>query len=59
MGDIYVYRRRGRLGGVSMIDISDRGRNKDLKSKIGSAEEAAAFFKRGMNVACSGFTASA
>ena len=42
-----------------MIDISDRVRNKDLQSKIVSAEEAAAFFKPGMNVACSGFTASA
>ena len=41
-----------------MIDISDRVRNKGLQSKIVSAEEAAAFFKPGMNVACSGFTSS-
>ncbi len=41
-----------------MIDISDRVRNKELQSKIVSAEEAAAFFKPGMNVACSGFTSS-
>jgi succinyl-CoA:acetate CoA-transferase len=43
---------------VSMIDILDRVRNKGLHSKIVTAEEAAAFFKPGMNVACSGFTAS-
>ncbi|BEU88636.1 acetyl-CoA hydrolase/transferase family protein [Selenomonas sp. TAMA-11512] len=41
-----------------MIDIKDRVRNRDLHSKIVSAEEAAAFFKPGMNVAMSGFTAS-
>ena len=35
-----------------MIDILNRVRNKDLQSKIVSAEEAAAFFKPGMNVAC-------
>ena len=42
-----------------MIDILDRVRNKALQEKIVTAEEAAAFFKPGMNVACSGFTASA
>ena len=42
-----------------MIDILDRVRNKELQSKIVTAEEAAAFFKEGMNVATSGFTASA
>ena len=42
-----------------MIDILDRVRNKALQSKIVSAEEAAAYFKPGMNVAASGFTASA
>jgi len=42
-----------------MIDILDRVRNKALQSKIVTAEEAAAFFKPDMNVACSGFTASA
>ena len=42
-----------------MIDILDRVRNKALQAKIVTAEEAAAFFKPGMNVACSGFTASA
>ena len=42
-----------------MIDILDRVRNKGLQSKIVSAEEAAAFFKPGMNVAMSGFTSSA
>lgn len=42
-----------------MIDISDRVRCKSLLNKIVSAEEAAAFFKPDMNVACSGFTASA
>ena len=41
-----------------MIDIKDRVRNKELHSKIVSAEEAAAFFKPDMNVAMSGFTAS-
>ena len=42
-----------------MIDILDRVRNKALQAKIVTAEEAAAFFKPDMNVACSGFTASA
>ncbi len=42
-----------------MIDILDRVRNKALQEKIVTAEEAAAFFKPDMNVACSGFTASA
>ena len=42
-----------------MIDILDRVRNKELQEKIVTAEEAAAFFKEGMNVATSGFTASA
>lgn len=42
-----------------MIDITDRVRNKALQSKIVSAEEAAGYFKEGMNVAMSGFTASA
>lgn len=42
-----------------MIDISDRIRNEDLKSKIVSAEEAANWIKPGMTIACSGFTASA
>jgi len=42
-----------------MIDISDRVRCKALHDKIVTAEEAAAFFKPDMNVACSGFTASA
>ena len=42
-----------------MIDITDRVRNRDLQAKIVTAEEAAAFFKPDMNVACSGFTASA
>ena len=41
-----------------MIDILDRVKNKALQEKIVTAEEAAAFFKPGMNVACSGFTAS-
>ena len=41
-----------------MIDILDRVRNKDLRSKIVSAEEAAAYIKPGMNVATSGFTPS-
>lgn len=41
-----------------MIDIKDRVRNKELHSKIVSAEEAAGFFKPDMNVAMSGFTAS-
>ncbi|MBR2214481.1 MAG: acetyl-CoA hydrolase/transferase family protein [Selenomonadaceae bacterium] len=42
-----------------MIDITDRVRNKELQGKIVSAEEAAAFIKPGMTIACSGFTASA
>lgn len=42
-----------------MIDILDRVRNKALQAKIVTAEEAAAFFQPDMNVACSGFTASA
>ena len=42
-----------------MIDILDRVRNKALQAKIVTAEEAAAFFKPDMNVAMSGFTASA
>ena len=42
-----------------MIDISDRIRNEDLKSKIVSAEEVANWIKPGMTIACSGFTASA
>lgn len=41
-----------------MIDIRDRVRNKALQEKIVSAEEAAAFFKPGMNVGTSGFTPS-
>ena len=41
-----------------MVDITDRVRNKSLHDKIVSAQEAAAFFKPDMNVACSGFTAS-
>ena len=41
-----------------MIDIVDRVRNKALQAKIVTAEEAAAYFKSGMNVATSGFTAS-
>ena len=46
-------------GGFLMIDILDRVRNKSLQEKIVTAEEAAAFIKPGMNVATSGFTASA
>ena len=42
-----------------MIDILDRVRNKGLQAKIVTAEEAAAFIQPGMNVATSGFTASA
>ena len=42
-----------------MIDILDRVRNKALQEKIVSAEEAAAYIKPGMTLACSGFTASA
>lgn len=41
-----------------MIDIRDRVHNKELHSKIVSAETAAAFFKPGMTVGASGFTAS-
>lgn len=41
-----------------MIDILDRVRNKDLHAKIVTAEEAAAYFKPGMNVGTSGFTPS-
>ena len=41
-----------------MIDITDRVRNKSLHAKIVSAEEAVKFFKPGMTVATSGFTAS-
>lgn len=41
-----------------MLDIRDRVRNKELQSKICTAEEAAAFFKPGMNVGTSGFTPS-
>ena len=42
-----------------MIDITDRVKNKDLQSKIVSAEEVAAWIKPGMTIGCSGFTASA
>lgn len=42
-----------------MVDIKDRVRNKDLHSKIVSAEEVAAWIKPGMTLGCSGFTASA
>ena len=42
-----------------MIDITDRVKNKDLHSKIVSAEEVAAWIKPGMTIGCSGFTASA
>ncbi|MBR1728062.1 MAG: acetyl-CoA hydrolase/transferase family protein [Selenomonadaceae bacterium] len=42
-----------------MIDISDRIKNKDLLSKVVSAEEVAAWIKPGMTIGCSGFTASA
>ena len=42
-----------------MIDIRDRVRNKDLQSKIVSAEEVAAWIQPGWTIACSGFTASA
>lgn len=41
-----------------MIDILDRIRNKDLRSKIVSAAEAAAYVQPGMTVATSGFTPS-
>jgi succinyl-CoA:acetate CoA-transferase len=39
-----------------MIDIKNRIHNKDLYSKIVSAEEAAAVIKPGMNIGTSGFT---
>ncbi len=39
-----------------MIDIKDRVRNAALRSKIVSAEEAAAIIKPGMNIGTSGFT---
>ena len=42
-----------------MIDIIDRVKNKELQSKIVSAEEVAAWIKPGMTIGCSGFTASA
>ena len=42
-----------------MVDITDRVKNKDLQSKIVSAEEVAAWIKPGMTIGCSGFTASA
>ncbi len=42
-----------------MIDITDRVKNKELQSKIVSAEEVAAWIKPGMTIGCSGFTASA
>ena len=41
-----------------MIDILNRVRNKELQSKICTAEEAAAYIKPGMNVGTSGFTPS-
>ena len=41
-----------------MIDITDRVRNKELRSKIVTAEEAAAFIKPGMSIGTSGFTPS-
>ena len=41
-----------------MIDILNRVRNKELQSKICTAEEAAANIKPGMNVGTSGFTPS-
>ncbi len=41
-----------------MIDITDRVRNKDLQSKIVTAEEVANWIKPNMTLACSGFTAS-
>jgi succinyl-CoA:acetate CoA-transferase len=39
-----------------MIDIKDRIRNKALQAKIGTAEQAAALIKPGMNIGASGFT---
>ncbi len=50
---------RVQQGGFLMIDILDRVRNRGLQAKIVTAEEAAAFIRPGMNVATSGFTASA
>ncbi len=41
-----------------MIDITDRVRNKELQSKIVTAEEVANWIQPGMTLACSGFTAS-
>lgn len=41
-----------------MIDILSRVRNKELQSKIVTAEEAAAYIQPGMNVGTSGFTPS-
>ncbi len=41
-----------------MIDILDRVRNKELRSRIVTAEEAAAYIKPNMTVATSGFTPS-
>lgn len=41
-----------------MIDILDRVRNKELRAKIVSAQEAAEFIKPGMNIGTSGFTPS-
>lgn len=41
-----------------MIDITDRVRNKELRSRIVTAEEAAAFIKPGMSIGTSGFTPS-
>ncbi len=41
-----------------MIDITDRVRNKALRDRIVTAEEAAAFITPGMNVGTSGFTPS-
>lgn len=45
-------------GGFLMVDITDRVRNVELRSKIVTAEEAAAFIKPGMNIGTSGFTPS-
>jgi succinyl-CoA:acetate CoA-transferase len=42
-----------------LIDITDRVRNKDLQSKIVSAEEVANWIQPDWTIACSGFTASA
>lgn len=41
-----------------MIDIMDRVRNKELQSRIVTAEEAAACIRPGMNIGTSGFTPS-